>query len=168
MKKNIFAVCDLEADYAYNFMDYLNRKKNIPFEIQVFTSAETLLSFAGDRHIELLLISDKAMCPKIRELDIGKIVILSEGVHPPELDLYPSVYKYQASSDVIREVMACYGEEKSILPAKIPSRGLIKFFTKDCTIAVKAAPMITPTAMSITLPREINSLNSLIMLYSYI
>ena len=68
MKKNIFAVCDLEADYAYNFMDYLNRKKNIPFEIQVFTSAETLLSFAGDRHIELLLISDKAMCPKIREL----------------------------------------------------------------------------------------------------
>ena len=58
--------------------------------------------------------------------------------------------------------------EKSILPAKIPSRGLIKFFTKDCTIAVKAAPMITPTAMSITFPREINSLNSLIMLYSYI
>ena len=33
MKKNIFAVCDLEVDYALNFMDYLNRKKNIPFEI---------------------------------------------------------------------------------------------------------------------------------------
>lgn len=120
MKKNIFAVCDLEADYAYNFMEYLNQKKNIPFEIQVFTSAETLLAFGKDRHIELLLISDKAMCPKIREMDIGKIVILSEGVHPPELDLYPSVYKYQASSDVIREVMACYGEEKSILPAAFP------------------------------------------------
>ena len=24
MKKNIFAVCDLEAEYACNFMDYLN------------------------------------------------------------------------------------------------------------------------------------------------
>ena len=120
MKKNIFAVCDLEADYAYNFMGYLNQKKNIPFEIQVFTSVETLLAFGKERHIELLLISDKAMCPKVREMDIGKIVILSEGVHPPELDLYPSVYKYQASSDVIREVMACYGEEKSVLPAAFP------------------------------------------------
>ena len=38
MKRNIFAVCDLEVDYALNFMDYMNRKKNIPFEIQAFTS----------------------------------------------------------------------------------------------------------------------------------
>ena len=29
MKKNIFAVCDLEVDYAFNFMDYLNQKKNL-------------------------------------------------------------------------------------------------------------------------------------------
>ena len=52
-------------------------------------------------------------------LDIGKIVILSEGVHPPELDQYPSVYKYQASSDVVREVMACYGAEKALDPAAV-------------------------------------------------
>lgn len=120
MKKNIFAVCDLEADYAYNFMDYLNQKKNIPFEIQAFTSVETLTAYGEGVHIELLLISDKAMCPKIREMDIGKIIILSEGVHPPELDHYPSVYKYQASSDVIREVMACYGDEKAVMPATFP------------------------------------------------
>ena len=29
MKKNIFAVCDLEVDYALNFMDYLNQKEAI-------------------------------------------------------------------------------------------------------------------------------------------
>ena len=53
-------------------------------------------------------------------MDIGKIVILSEGVHHPELDQYPSVYKYQSSSDVIREVMACYGEERGIMPVQFP------------------------------------------------
>lgn len=116
MKKNIFAVCDLEVDYALNFMDYLNQKKNIPFEIQAFTTVESLIAYGRTRHIELLLISGKAMCREIRELDIGKMIILSEGVHPPELDSYPSVYKYQSSSDVIREVMACYGEEKKTLP----------------------------------------------------
>ena len=119
MKKNIFAVCDLEVDYALNFMDYLNQKKNIPFEIQAFTTVESLIAYGKHTHIELLLISGKAMCAKVREMDIGKTVILSEGVHPPELDQYPSVYKYQASSDVIREVMACYGEEKKALPQQL-------------------------------------------------
>ena len=116
MKKNIFAVCDLEVDYALNFMDYLNQKKNIPFEIQAFTAVENLISYGKNTHIELLLISGRAMCREVRELDIGKIIILSEGVHPPELDQYPSVYKYQSSSDVIREVMECYGAEKKTTP----------------------------------------------------
>lgn len=120
MKKNIFAVCDLEVDYARNFMEYLNRKKNIPFEIQAFTTAEGLIAYGKDSHIELLLISGKAMCREIRELDIGKIVILSEGVHAPELDEYPSVYKYQSSAQVVREVMACYGEERAMVPAEFP------------------------------------------------
>lgn len=120
MKKNIFAVCDLEVDYACNFMDYLNQKKNIPFEIQAFTTVESLISYGEKTHIELLLISGKAMCRQVRELDIGKIIILSEGVHPPELDQYPSVYKYQSSSEVIREVMACYGAEKAVIPVQFP------------------------------------------------
>ena len=77
MKKNIFAVCDLEVDYAFNFMDYLNQKKNLPFEIQAFTTAESLLAYGKENHIELLLISDKAMRKEIRELGIGKIIILS-------------------------------------------------------------------------------------------
>lgn len=114
MKKNVFAVCDLEVDYALNFMEYLNQKRNIPFEIQAFTSVESLVSYGNKAHIELLLISGKAMCAQVRELGIGKIVILSEGVHPPDLDQYPSVYKYQSSANVIREVMACYGADKSL------------------------------------------------------
>lgn len=78
MKKNIFAVCDLEVDYAFNFMDYLNQKRNLPFEIQAFTTAESLLAYGKENHIELLLISDKAMRKEIREIGIGKIIILSE------------------------------------------------------------------------------------------
>lgn len=59
MKKNIFAVCDLEVDYACNFMDYLNQKKNVPFEIQAFTTVRNLIAYGKKTHIELLLISGK-------------------------------------------------------------------------------------------------------------
>lgn len=120
MKKNIFAVCDLEAAYAYNFVEYLNRKKTIPFEIQAFTNVKNLMDYGKNISIELLLISDKAMCPEIRELEIGKIVILSEGVHLPELEQYSSVYKYQSSADVLREVMACYEEDKHVSNIPFP------------------------------------------------
>lgn len=120
MKKQIFAVCDPEAEYARNFMDYLNRKKNLPFEVQAFTGSESLLAFAKENRIELLLIAPEAMCREIRDLDVGKIIILTEGVQPPELSLYAGVYKYQSSAQVVREVMACYGEEKAVLTVQSP------------------------------------------------
>ena len=78
MKKQIFAVCDTEEEYARNFMDYISRRKNIPFEIRAFTSADSLIAFARKNHIELLLISQEAMCREIRDLDIGKVIILTE------------------------------------------------------------------------------------------
>ena len=121
MKKQIFAVCDLEAEYACNFMDYLNQKKNIPFEIQAFTNVSSFVAYAKENPVELLLISAEAMCREVGELDIGKIVILTEGSKPEELDKYADVYKYQASSDIVREVMACYGAEKAVLPAQMPA-----------------------------------------------
>ena len=81
MKKNIFAVCDLEVDYAFNFMDYLNQKKNLPFEIQAFTTAESLIAYGKENHIELLLISDKAMRKEVRDLGIGRMNGMSQTVN---------------------------------------------------------------------------------------
>lgn len=110
MKKSIFAVCDLESSYACRLTDYLNEKKSTPFEVQAFTNVESLRTFAKDHPIEILLISTRAMCNEIRELPIGRVVILSEGEELKELDLeeYPFVYKYQPSDQLIREVMEYY------------------------------------------------------------
>lgn len=113
-ERDIFAVCDLEVEYAYHFMEFISKKKNIPLEIRVFTSAQTLLEFVRDHPIELLLISEKAMCEEIQDKEIGQIIILAEGVLPEKLKKYPSIYKYQSSNQVIREAMACYGESQKL------------------------------------------------------
>ena len=44
-----------------------------------------------------------------------------------------------------------------------PISGLMRSLTRLLTIAVKAAPMMMPTARSITLPRAMKSRNSLII-----
>src|SRR2546426_11564937 len=50
--------------------------------------------------------------------------------------------------------------EKSTWPSSRPTGGMITSSTTDATIFPKAAPMMTPTAISMTLPRMANSLNS--------
>lgn len=113
IKKHILAVCDCEVAYACNFVEYVNQKRNIPFEVQAFTSIETLKAFAGEEDIEILLISDQAMEDAVLNLSIGKIIILSQGRKDPKLEEYPFVYKYQSSDNVIREVMSCYETERA-------------------------------------------------------
>lgn len=111
MKKSIFAVCDLEASYACNLMEYLNQKKTTPFEVQAFTNIESLAAFAKENTIEILLISTRAMCNEIRELPISRIIILSEGEPLQDLEEYPFVYKYQSSDQLLSEVMEYYVED---------------------------------------------------------
>ena len=122
MQKNILAVCDMEEEYACNFVEYINQKRSIPFEVQAFTNVEKLTEFCEDSRIEILLISDKAMEEEVKKLNVGKIIILSEGIYDPELDKYPSVYKYQSSDTVIREVMSCYGVENIAIAQSSISR----------------------------------------------
>jgi len=47
-----------------------------------------------------------------------------------------------------------------------PIGGMMRSFTSESTILPKAAPMMMPTAMSTTLPRTANSLNSFSMRFS--
>lgn len=111
MKKSIFAVCDLEASYAYNLMESIYEKQGMSFEVQAFTSVKSLIAFAKEQYIELLLISASAMSDALLKLSIGKIMILSEGEKLTELSEYPCIYKYQASDQLIAEVMNHYAVE---------------------------------------------------------
>ncbi len=91
-------------------MDYLNGKRTTPFEVQAFTNVESLQTYARENPIEVLLISTRAMCSEIRDLPINRIIMLSEGETLPELEEYPSVYKYQSSDQLLSEVLEYYAE----------------------------------------------------------
>ncbi len=109
MKQNVMALCDLETAYVVNFVEYVNRRAgNVPFEIHAFTTVEQLRDFQRGRHVELLLISEKAMSPEVDRMDIGRVLILSEEEHARQDPDRPTVCKYQPSPALIREVLADY------------------------------------------------------------
>ena len=58
------------------------------------------------------------------------------------------------------EASAKFHSSKLIPPVIIEIRGITMSLTRELTMPVNAAPIIIPTARSMTLPREMNSLNS--------
>lgn len=150
--RKIFAVCDLDEQYVVRLTGYLNQKKATPFEVLAFTSLDSLSAYAGDHPIEVLLISPHAMNSKVRDLNVGRIMILSEG-DEADLDLkdpgkkenadgifedsddgdeeeginvadYPAVSKYQSTDSLAREVMNYYSEGKDIPSASFEASGV--------------------------------------------
>ena len=43
MDKKILAIFDSEEGYAYRLMEFITEKKNVPFEVYVFTNRDKLI-----------------------------------------------------------------------------------------------------------------------------
>lgn len=102
----IMAVYDVDPFYADRFAEFVNRKEAAAFTAVAFTRISRLKEFMETRRVELLLVGDEIKEEELKDLGDIQIIRLSEtGVVQDE---HPTVYKYQASDNVLREVMACY------------------------------------------------------------
>lgn len=110
MDRKILAIFDSEENYAYRLMDFIGMKDKIPFEIHVFTRADSFFSFAKETEIECLLISENAYQSKIEQMNIAHIIVLSENGANLNHALY-HINKYQSCDNVIRQVMHYYADK---------------------------------------------------------
>lgn len=122
MKKQKFAIFDLETSYACNLMEYMAERQSIPFETLVFCSMESLKTYTEENMIDLLMVSQRMMCPELRKLNIRRIVILSEGEAAEEFQDCPAVYKYQSSECLVAEVMNYYAKQETVQPRLLKKR----------------------------------------------
>ena len=106
MRKQVLALMDSEETYAIRFMEHINRKKITPFEVHAFTDPEKLREYTGTHHVEILLISEHDL-EEGCVYPVSQVIVLTD--HSGQTGLYPNVFKYQASSQVMREVMEVYG-----------------------------------------------------------
>ena len=108
----IFAICDAEREYAFRFMEHLRRKQNLSFQIRVFTDPEKLITFAQKTPLDILLISERSMTDAVAGLAVKKLIILSERTGGGRSGFsYPSLYKYQSTDVIVREIMNSYGAD---------------------------------------------------------
>ena len=108
--KKIMAVYDEDPIYAERLSDYVNRKEKGIFEAQAFTSKERLGEFAKGHEIAVLLTGAPADETGISEIKSAQKIHLTEDEGAGDRGRGPEIYKYQSGDDIIREVMAVYGE----------------------------------------------------------
>lgn len=109
----IFAICDAEREYAFRFMEHLRQRQNLSFQIRVFTDTKKLIAFARGIPLDILLISERSMNGDVAQLRVNKLIVLTEGKNSalPGAD-YQSLYKYQSTDAIVREIMNSYGNDE--------------------------------------------------------
>ncbi len=123
--EKIMAVWDVDACYAERFADVVNQKEKVPFTVVPFTSLEKLKEYAKLHTIEILLVSRAVPENQLKEVKARSVVTLAEGEIVSSTGSFPSVYKYQSTDSVIREVMAYYCEKPQPMLVAVGQRAKV-------------------------------------------
>lgn len=110
MDVKVLAICDAEKQYAVKLMEAFCGKKQFGFQVHAFSEVEQLEQFSRKGQIEILLISGRHMSEKITHMNIGKILLLSDGEVYEDFSDYESIYKYQSAEHIMKEVLCHYAE----------------------------------------------------------
>lgn len=110
MDAKVLAICDTEKQYAIKLMEAFCEKKNFGFQVHAFSETKELEQFAAQVQIEILLITGRTMSESFSHLDIGKIILLSDGEFYEEFSDYESIYKYQSADRIMKEILCYYAE----------------------------------------------------------
>ncbi|MCI8287678.1 MAG: hypothetical protein HFH89_08515 [Lachnospiraceae bacterium] len=100
--------CDPEAEYAQAMMEFLKKRRNLPWELHTYTNVQDLVR-EEKSEIEMLVIAESAYNGEIQTLHPKQLVILSEsGIMQWENVIY--VDKYQAAEEVLKQLLGVYME----------------------------------------------------------
>lgn len=99
--KKVCAMYDADEQYAYRFINYINDKKLMPYDVIMFTKKELLDEYLKDGRLEILLLSENTGINDLRNTNVSKIIKLSEDEAGAGNG---TVYKYQSADAVIKEV----------------------------------------------------------------
>lgn len=119
MRTGVLAIYDLESGYADSLMQYINQKHSMPFKTIAFTNKKALYKYLKENYIDILLIAATDMEKALEDENIEKIILLSNGKIFSEYIGYASIYKYQSSEKIIKEILDYFVEVHSddkILP----------------------------------------------------
>lgn len=97
-------IYDFDVKYAMKLAEYINTRKNYPFEAR-FAIDEADLADAFNRlNIDLLLCCEVTLDEAMRHIHKDKIIILSDDSYSYREGAY-TIFKYQCCDNIIKEIL---------------------------------------------------------------
>lgn len=116
MRKKRMVLWDPEADYAQQMAAYLEKDKDFPWEVAVFTNKEGVDAFLQDVEAEVLLAAESAAGSALATYPVRHVLLLNESgmVRFPQVQ---NIDKYQEAEKVKMQLLRLYAEgEENVLP----------------------------------------------------
>ena len=128
-EKAILALCDGEEEYTTLMNEYMQKQKNLPWQVHTYTAVGELME--QEHEVDLLVVAESVWQEELKSLAPKKMIVLNEsGIIRDQTLRY--VNKYQQADRVVREILATYLEICTEVLPKLGVSGntkLIGFFS---------------------------------------
>lgn len=104
----ILVLCDTEEEYAQLMTDFLQKQKNLPWELRTYTDVQELLRTGLEKE-SLLVVAESAYTEDFLQLSPARLVVLNES-GLMRWDNISYVDKYQKAENVLRFLLETYME----------------------------------------------------------
>lgn len=119
MKDRSMGILDREPGYVRRLAEYITSKEGCRLRLFTFDNEQEASSYLENERLDILLVGQTVADEAMKDWkSVGQLIVLSEELHPKASDS-SSVYKFQASDGLLREVMDCYAKQsgdQDILP----------------------------------------------------
>lgn len=111
MEHKMLILCDREKDYALQMAAYLEKDKDFPWQVVVYTGKEDLEDFLKEHPPQILLLAESMVEKGISGYPAQQIVLLNESgkLRFPE---FININKYQEAENVRRELIQILTQHK--------------------------------------------------------
>ena len=105
--KKVVAMYEQEEAYGKNLAEYVNRKENMPFELQVFSQADKLSDYLQGHTPHLLLLSEESSLESYGEMSVKTqdVLYLTEHKEQARDHKENHIYKYQPTDQLLNQLM---------------------------------------------------------------
>ena len=124
-KEKMIAVCDSDLSYAGRLVEYLRREAAFPFEIRLYSSAETLLKDEEGRGAALVVIAQSQYTPAVEMAGFSNLLLLNES--DVLLEKPDNISKFQSIANISAQIRSkCAGGEETVLPSLRHGRPMVR------------------------------------------
>lgn len=108
--KRTLVICDPETEYTKRLMEFMNRKESFFPKAAAFDALEPAVRYIRENGAEMLLLSEQLLNDEVEQLDVKKIMLLTEE-EASGTGKHQTVCKYLPAERILREAESAYDAE---------------------------------------------------------